>query len=70
MSVTPSPPSALPAARCAAPKYRLSRQRRLIIFVTDNAVMTLRIKAMYGESEPNLKGFAEIATNLEARVSG
>jgi hypothetical protein len=40
-----------------------------IIFATGNAVVTVRIKALIGESAPNLDGLSEIARNLEARVA-
>ena len=56
------------ALRC--PENAVVAPTAWIIFVADNAVMTVRIKAMFVESEPNLEGLAEIATNLEARVSG
>lgn len=55
------------ALRC--PEISVVEATAFVIFVTDNAVMTLRIKAMYGESEPNLEGLAEIARSLEARVA-
>ena len=56
------------ALRC--PEISIVAQTAWIIFVADNAVMTVRIKALSVESEPNLELLAEIATNLEARVSG
>jgi hypothetical protein len=53
----------------SCPAFGPVAQTAWIVFVTDNVVITVRNKAMIGESEPNLDLLTEIASNLEARVT-
>jgi hypothetical protein len=55
------------ALRC--PAFGSIEPQVWIIFATDNAVATVRIKTMFGDSDPNLELMAEIANNLRARAA-